>query len=174
VISGPFDQISLVLEKLESDLNSGNEWMNENRLKLNISKTVFMIVASPHQLSQLHHVRLRINTVEIKRVRELKFLGVISDEGLLWSTHTKKVVSTCNYALYSLKPFSFVISSINKSILANALVLSHIKYASVVWMKSSSSNYKAVDNVIRRSARFVFGLMKFNSVSNIICSKVSI
>jgi hypothetical protein len=103
----------------------------------------------------------------------LKFLGVISDEGLLWSAHTKKDVSTCNYALYSLKPFSFVISSINKSILANALVLSHIKYASVVWMKSSSSNYKAVDNVIRRSARFVFCLMKFNSVSYIICSRLN-
>jgi hypothetical protein len=67
----------------------------------------------------------------------------------------------------------FVISSINKSILANALVLSHIKYASVVWMKSSSSNYKALDNIIRRSARFVFGLMKFDSVSDIICSRLN-
>jgi hypothetical protein len=97
---------------------------------------------------------------------------VIFDEDLLWSAHTKKVVSACNYDLYSLKPFSFVISSINKSILANALVLSHNKYGSVVWMKSSSSNYKAVDNIIR-SARFVFGLMKFDSVSDIICSRLN-
>jgi hypothetical protein len=65
VINGPFDQISLILEKLESDLNSVNEWMKEIWLKLNLSKTVFMILDSPHQFSQLHHIKLRINTVEI-------------------------------------------------------------------------------------------------------------
>jgi hypothetical protein len=107
LISRPFDQLSLILDKLQSDLNSVHDWMNENRLKLNLCKTVFMVVASPHQLSQLPHIKLQINSTAIKRVSEIKFLGVIFDDGLSWSSHTKKVIRACNCALYSKKTFFF-------------------------------------------------------------------
>jgi hypothetical protein len=164
---------SILITKLELDLISVTEWMKINRLSLNLSKTVFMIVASPSQLSQLNHIKLQINEYEIKRVTELKFLGVIFDEKLSWTPQTKKVVSSCNRALFSLRPFSYVLSLANKSILVNALVLSHIKYSSVVWLKSSSCNYKSIDSVIRRGARFVYSLMKFDSVSDLICTDLN-
>jgi hypothetical protein len=70
------------------------------------------------------------------------------------------------------KPFSFVISKTNKAILMNALVLSHIKYASVVWL-IPSSNHKSVDNIIKRCARYIYGLLKFDSVSNLISSDLN-
>jgi hypothetical protein len=98
---------------------------------------------------------------------------VIFDDKLSWIPHTKKVAAACNRVLYSLKPLTFILSHANKSILANALVLSHIKYASVVWLKPSPCNYKAIDNIIRRSARFVYGLLKYDSVTNLICSDLA-
>jgi hypothetical protein len=128
-----------------------------------------MVVASPSQLSHLSDIKIHINGCDLKRVNQLKFLGVIFDENMSWSSHTKKVISSCNRALYSLKPFSSVLSKANKTILANALVLSHVKYACVVWLKNST-NYKVVDLVIKRSARFVYGLLKFDSVTDLICS----
>jgi hypothetical protein len=48
--------------------------------------------------------------------------------------------------------------------------LSHIKYASVVWLKHSVPNYKNVDSIIKRCARFLYGLLKYNSVTESICS----
>lgn len=169
VISGNFDEILVLLEKLEADLENVYKWMNNNRLKLNVSKTRFMIVGSPSQLSSLQYVRIKINGCEIQRVKELKFLGVIFDESLSWSAHTKKVVTSCNRSLFSLKPFSRILSYSNKSILANSLVLSHIKYASVVWLKHSVNNYKSVDSIIKRCGRFVYGLLKYDSVTESIC-----
>jgi hypothetical protein len=105
-------------------------------------------------------------------VSEIKFLGVIFVNGLSWSSHAKKVVRAFDCTLKSLKPSSFVISNTSKLITLNALVLSHLKYASVVWLEQSC-NYKPVDNIMRRSVHYIYGLLKFDSVSDHICSDLS-
>jgi hypothetical protein len=75
IISG--ENIYEVEEQLDRLTGTLVEWVNANGLLLNLKKTNYMMF-SRHNIKQSPIVC--INNVQISRVREAKFLGVILDE----------------------------------------------------------------------------------------------
>ena len=62
------------------------EWLNNNKLFLNVSKTNYMIMTpSPREASD--EITIQINGQQIERVTETKFLGVILDHILTFKSH---------------------------------------------------------------------------------------
>jgi hypothetical protein len=166
-ISGPLEDVQLLISMIEIDLVAITQWMDDNRLKLNVGKTTLLIVARQNMLKYLSSVEVKINGCAIVRVKSMKILGVLFDENFCWSEHMKKVKIKCNLTLRSLYPLKSVLSVMSKRLIIPALVLSHINYACVVWLKSNL--FKECDLLIKRCARYVFGFSKFDSVSDLIC-----
>jgi hypothetical protein len=81
----------------ELDLIAINtQWMEVNRLKLNVGKTTIMlIVGRQNALTHLSSVEVKIGC-PIERVKSMNILGVIFDENFSWSEHMKKVITKCN------------------------------------------------------------------------------
>ena len=78
------------LESLISiELQNLNQWLQANRLSLNIAKTEFMIISSRQkQLTNTNnHINIKIENNRIKRVASAKSLGVTVDERLSWDKH---------------------------------------------------------------------------------------
>lgn len=59
-------------------------WFDVNKLSLNLEKTNFMIFSNRGRETS---ASINIDGIEINRVRETKFLGVILDENLCWKPH---------------------------------------------------------------------------------------
>jgi hypothetical protein len=97
----------------------------------------------------------------------MRILGVIFDENFSWAEHMKKVKTKCHLSLRSLFPLRSVLSLESKRIIIPALVLSHIDYACVVWLKCNL--FRDIDLLVKRCARYVYGLAKYDSVSDLIC-----
>jgi len=143
-------------------------WMCSNNASLNIDKTQLLIIARPHNLSKLRNIELNISGKPITRVSSLRILGVVFDESMSWSVHTKKVIKSCNSAFYSILQFKNTLSPNSRKIFVNSLIMSHILYASVVWLKPYCSNYVKIDSLLRQCARFAANLCKYDSVSQFI------
>ena len=80
-------------ELLNQELFLVNEWLEINKLSLNIGKTKYMIF-HPHQKDIIDLTpRLIMNGIEIERVETFDFLGVTLDENLTWKPHTDKVAT---------------------------------------------------------------------------------
>ena len=71
---------------LNNELCKIVEWLNVNKLSINISKSQYMIFQSSKKNS-ITKENLFINGTMIRKVESTKFLGVVIDSKLSWSEH---------------------------------------------------------------------------------------
>ena len=87
-----FDMIKIV----KKELSLVKKWLDDNKLSLNIDKTNFFQSSSANIPSGSG---IKIGKKHIKRVKIVKFLGVLLDEHLTWKYHlsepSKKLARTC-------------------------------------------------------------------------------
>ena len=64
------------------------QWFIVNKLTLNLSKTCYMIFPKAQNQDE---VAIVVNNVKLKNMNECKYLGVILDNDLKWTTHIETV-----------------------------------------------------------------------------------
>ena len=79
-ISYAADSVNELQNVLNSELKSLHNWLNTNRLSLNIAKTEFMTIGSREKIRTIDdEITIKINECEINRVESVKSLGVYID-----------------------------------------------------------------------------------------------
>ena len=139
IITG--ENIHEVEDKLNQLTNSLVNWVNVNGLLLNLKKTNYMLF-SRQRINQSPTVL--ISNVNIQRVNEAKFLGVVMDEKLSWSTHIKALKSKmARYVgiMYRIK--SHIPLQIRVQIF-HSFVQSHLNYCSLVWGFATKSHIESL------------------------------
>ena len=66
---------------MQTEFNKVSEWLNVNKLSLNIKKNKFILFGSSNKKPK-HDIKLSINDGDIKQVKNTNFLGIIIDEYL--------------------------------------------------------------------------------------------
>lgn len=137
-----WDGVSLLAER---SLVRTKEWLDQNRLTLNVNKTCFIpftiYKTSDIQISiKLHSAycgegqcNQSVDCVSLNRVECTSYLGVIIDQHLRWDVHIKSMVKRLNkfsYLFATLRPFLPV--SVLK-IVYFSFVQSVIQYGIVAW-----------------------------------------
>ncbi len=77
---------------MTNEFSHVHQWIKNNGLKLNVSKTIFILFQKRSVHQPLPPVVL--DGERIERVEHTKFLGVYIDEHLGWSHNIKKVLKT--------------------------------------------------------------------------------
>jgi len=167
-ISGPPENIKYIIECLENDLNRIICWMNENNLSLNVDKTQFILIGRPHIVKSIGTVTININNAVIHSATSLKCLGLIFDDSLDWTNHITDKVRKCNGILYSLYPIQNIINETNRKIIINTKIMPIIRYMSSLWGSAPLYNTNLVEELIRKCARFVLGIRKYDCVLNLL------
>ena len=130
-------------------LNMVQRWVLDNGLKLNISKTKYMIFTNKRK----EDININIGGVRIKQSDQERFLGIIIDSKLNWTQHIKHLttkVSRNAGILYKLK--GLVPNSALKMIF-NSFVQSHLYYCSTVWGLKSKNSLNALFAAQKKAIR---------------------
>ena len=147
---------------MQKELNLLSEWSHDSGLVINVDKTKIMHVM-PHK-AQRHEINLNFikrqciqptndNITKIKNVTEIKYLGVIVDDKLLWTAHIdnlRKKLRKASYALFHLRNCS------NMNILKmvyHSLAESHLRYGITAW--GTSSQCKQLQRTQNRLTRLL-------------------
>ena len=88
--------MDVLCHQLNADLRNVQEWLQCNKLSLNVLKTHYMVFTPRNRV--IGDVDVKIQGVQIQRVYATKFLGVQIDSQLTWKTHIKytcKKLSKC-------------------------------------------------------------------------------
>ncbi len=88
------DSIKELNDMLQSDLESVSDWVDKNKLVLNVSKTESILFGSKHALQNELPLALSVKGMALEQVHEAKLLGVKLDEQLTWLSHINKLVAT--------------------------------------------------------------------------------
>jgi len=83
-----FDKSVTNLEcKVNNELIKIEEWLKQNKLSLDCSKTCYMLINSHPSISCYSDLQLSLNDFTLKRQQIIKYLGIYIDENLKWSSH---------------------------------------------------------------------------------------
>ena len=75
--------------KMNTELLKINEWIQVNKLSLNIGKTNYMLFKSNRKVATLPNIKM--NNIDISCIQKSKFLGVIIDDKLTQIHHIEHI-----------------------------------------------------------------------------------
>ena len=133
--------LSIVTDQLNDDLKILSDWMNYNRLAVNVDKTKCMIFSSRKNYQMPHII---MNDVDVEIVKTFKYLGLTIDDGLTFHGHIisiKKKLAYYQGILYSIRCYLPIdaIKSIYYSFVYQQLLM-HL----VIWGGAAASNLNIV------------------------------
>jgi len=130
-----------IIEHVESLAKVLVGWVSSNGLALNLKKTKY-IIFSRSRID--NNYNLTISDKLIERTSEAKFLGVIVDDKLTWTQHTKALKSKMSryigimYKIRNLLPIQARLQ------IFHSFVQSHLNFCSLIWGFSSKSNIESL------------------------------
>ena len=146
--------LSNLIKIVNRELRSVKKWLDANKLSLNIDKTNYIIFHSS-SVSIPSDAVIKIGKKHIKRVRFVKFLGLLLDKHLSWKYHlselSKKLARTCGifFKIRNLLPLDVLIC------LYNALFLSFLQYGLIVWGQTFTSYVDPIFKLQKKAVRAI-------------------
>ena len=153
------DEIPHIKEKVTEALRTIQTWMCSMKLKLNMSKTSFMIFSPKHkrQFITEHFGDLVIGDIRLSPSSQVKTLGVTLDSELTLIPHIDNVIRSCNFAIHNLyvaKEF------LTRDVLIQTVtheVFSRLDYCNSLFLCLPKNQLQRLQKVINSCAKLVFG-----------------
>ena len=96
-----------------------------------------------------------LNNVELERVTNTKFLGVMIQENLMWDIHINYVGDKVSRATAILAKLKHYLPKYVLKLIYNSLCLSHISYALSVWGAAPTSTIGRINVLHKKGIRHV-------------------
>ena len=154
--------INIELDKIE-------RWLLCNKLKLNSSKTKYMVLYPNSRKYKNTNFNLTLqNGTTIEKVKQYRYLGLIIDDQLSWKPHINTLKSKlCKTLgiLYKLRHFT------NKRVLItifNSLFLSHLNYGILCWGRAKKTFLEPIKILLNKALRCINFYNYTDSVSHLL------
>ncbi|XP_068250862.1 uncharacterized protein [Palaemon carinicauda] len=133
-------------------------WMNSKQLKLNDSKTEWMLIGKKHDLRRLDIVKLRVLENDFDVINPIKNLGIVFDCGLSFNEHINRVTRIASYHLRNIAFLKKYLDTKTLTLLIHNYVISRLDYCNVLYYGLPNYNLRKIQNVFNRAARLIKGL----------------
>lgn len=163
---GNSDSELSALNAMESCLLDVKAWMNMCRLKMNDTKTEFLIFGSRTQLAKLEIDCINVDSSIINCVNDVKYLGVYLDNTLSMKKHINEKCKIASFNLYNIRKLRKHLSTDSTRTLVQALVTSHFDYCNSLFYGLPSSSLNKLQRVQNMAARIILNLNKYDSISS--------
>ena len=167
-IMGNTRDIHLMIAKLNEDLRKIHNFSVANNLLLNTGKCKFIIIGSDKNLKDIDAMNLphiEIAGTPLKRKREVYDLGVLLDENLSWETHCDKVIGKAYGKLREAYQAKNFLNRKSKIAVVEAYVLSQLNYCDIIMQNLSQAIKAKIQKLQNACTRFIFGLRKYDHIS---------
>ena len=145
--------------------------MSSNFLSLNPSKTEFLIIGLPQQLSKLVNPTIHLpDNVTLTPVDSARNLGVIFDKHVTFSYHISAITKSCLFHIRDLRRIRNTIDQTTASTIATSLIHSKIDYCNSLLLNLPANQTNRLQLVLNSAARAVAKTTKFHHITPILKS----
>ena len=148
-----------LFSSLTSDLGNLKQWLDSNRLSLNVLKTKCLFTGTRQKISLLpSELHIYLDGHSIERVNSCRCLGVQVDKTLSWEAHIFEVVSKVAKVLAALRRLRQICPQSTLVTIYKSLILPHFDYCSAVrGCISNGLGQKLETQLQNRAARVITG-----------------
>ena len=153
---------------INSEINKIYDWLCSNKLSLNVSQTKFMCFHTPQKV--ITCPILKINNINIERVTDFNFLGLIISSSLKWNKHIDHIalkISKVTGILYRLKSIFLRDALLT---LYNALIMPHFHYCLLVRGSNVKDGHKL--HLLQKKAIRIIGNSHYIAHTEPICKRL--
>ena len=151
------------IKSFEDCLISTREWMNENRLKMNTTKTELILLGSRQQLAKCKTSSMDVCGDIVKRSKSIKYLGAHLDETLSlreFVTHKCKIATMNIYKIINVR---HQLTTEACKTFMQGLVLVHLDYSNAILSGLPETDKSRLQLVQNFAAKVVLGKKKSDS-----------
>ena len=150
---------------MEECLTDVKHWMHKNMLKMNDSKTEFMLVGTSKQLSKMHVKSIAIGDDIIKVADCVKNLGADLDKHLTMSTHVANKSRKAFSQLYGIWQSRKFLTRQAAECLVHSLVFTQLDYCNALLVGVPKYLVTKLQSIQNFAARTVLQKSKFTRVT---------
>ncbi|CAK1589714.1 unnamed protein product [Parnassius mnemosyne] len=153
---------------LNKDLNFIHEWSKSYGLNVNPKKSQAIIIGSQSFISRIDWFSVPpivFDGVVIPYFDNVKNLGIYIDNSLNWIRQLNEVSKKTFVALCSLRRLRSFLPIPTKIMLAQSLLLPILDYADASYVDITEDQLNKLERLQNTSIRFIFGLRKFDHIS---------
>ena len=146
--------------------------MSANLLSLNQSKTEFLLIGLPKQLSKVSDAVLLMpsNVAFTPSDSARDNLGVISDASLTMSDHISSVSKACFVAIRDLRRINNTLDSTTAKTIATSLIHSKVDYCKSLFFNLPRCQLDRLQLILNSAARAVSETPRFTHISPVLKS----
>lgn len=130
------------------------EWSFVNSLKLNTAKTK-AVLFTPPQRHDLKDFRLELGSARIELASNVKTLGVVFNNHLIWNDHVDHIATRLAKACGVLCRLRYTLPRSVKRMIYNALFSPHLTYCQLVWGDTTKVNLHRLSVLQKRAVRHI-------------------
>ena len=153
--------IKMLRKKVNYDLKGITNWLNANRISLNVNKTEYIIFRKPKKLVDFE-IKIKLNGKRPYPSTHIKYLGVILDEHLSWKPHINELTKKLNRSNSMFSKIRHYVDLNTIRSLYFSIFSSHISYCCQVWGQNRNPHLNIILS-IQRSALRIINFMPFRS-----------
>jgi len=140
--------------KANTEIHKISEWLNINKLSLNIKKTHFILFHFRQKKITLD-LKLKIDDCEIEQATFTKFLGVILQENLSWKNHISILSNKIYKNVGILRALQHKLPTSMMFKLYNTLVYPYLQYCNIAWASQQNIHTKDLFILQKKAIRVV-------------------
>ena len=106
-------------------------WLHSNKLKLNASKSKFMIFFKHPKI--IPKLNIWANGNQIDEVQEFNFLGITIDQKITWTPHIRKISIKISRVIGVLRKLKHIFPQHILRLIYNSLIHPHLIYGLTLW-----------------------------------------
>jgi len=147
-----------------------SNWLSSNFLCLNPSKTEFLIIGLPQQLSKINNPTIHLpNNVILSPVDAARNFGVIFDKNLSFVQYISCISKSCFLNIRDLRRIHNTIDQTTACIIATSLIHSKIDYCNSLLLNLLATQTNRLQLVLNSAARAK--TPKFHHITSILKSR---
>ena len=139
-------------------LQSGSEividWFKNNKMIVNPDK--FQAILLDKRKGDHTNQRVVVDNQNLKVVSSVELLGIQIDDKLDFNLHISNICRSAANQLNALIRLKQFLGFKEKRILINSYFMANFNYCPLVWMFSSASSLKKIENLQKRALRFLY------------------
>ena len=158
---------------LQNDTNNVVEWLNNNRLNVNVSKSSCMVVNTHPNSAPF---TLSINDTRLDNVDQFKYLGVQLTNTLSWNAHISYICRKLGHSIQILRKLKGIINANDLLIVHvyKTLVQPHIDYCITVWGYAPNCHIKKLQRLQNKIVRILKGDFNWESSPSLMLTELNI
>ena len=152
---------SNAVDAMERCISAIRCWMIKDKLKVNDSKTEFILIGTRQQLAKVDIKGLVVGDATISPVTAVKNLGSWFDENMNMGCHINKMCKTLLFHLYNTRRIRKYLSKDSTQTLVHAFITARIDYCNGLLYGLPAAHLNKLQRIQNSAARLVCYLSRF-------------